>query len=188
MSTAIALTPETPFADAIMSDETLFDRLVAYSPVFKKFSRVVMREDVAPRLALGDLATMAGVPSADVLAIASGQTLKTPTASPGEPAFTDSRGKEPHVFDIDTLALDLRADLDRGHEPLGRILDAVATLKPGQDLVIETTFHAVPLRRLLSRRGFASLAEQIGNEHWRMRFRRSGHGGGSCCGRCGGNG
>jgi hypothetical protein len=188
MSTALALTADTSFADAIMSDETLFDRLVAYNPVFHKFSRVVMRDDVAPQLALGDLASMAGVPSADVLAVAHGRAPKTPAPSPDDPVFTDSRGQTPRVFNIDTQTLDVRNDLDHGHEPLAKILDAVAALKPGQDLVIETTFHAVPLRRLLNRRGLASFAEQITDEHWRIRFRRSDHRGASCCGRCGGNG
>jgi len=188
MSTALALTAETSFADAIMSDETLFERLVAYNPVFHKFSRVVMRDDAAPQLALGDLASMAGVPSTDVLAVASGRAPKTPAPSADDPVFTDSRGQAPRVFNVDTQTLDVRSDLDHGHEPLAKILDAVAALKPGQDLVIETTFHAVPLRRLLNRRGLASFAEQITDDHWRIRFRRSDHHGASCCGRCGGNG
>jgi uncharacterized protein (DUF2249 family) len=188
MNTVSVLTPETSFAVAIMNDETLFERLVAYNRGFHKFSRVVMREDVASQLALGDLASMAGVPSADVLAVAGGGAPETAAASPGEPAFRDSRGKTPHTFDVDTHTLDVRSDLDHGQEPLATILGAVAALKPGQDLVIETTFHAVPLRRLLSRRGFVSLAEQITDDHWRIRFRRSNHGGASCCGRCGGNG
>lgn len=188
MTTALAFTAETSFADAIMSDETLFDRLVAYNPVFHKFSRVVMRDDVAPQLALGDLASMAGVPSADVLAVAGGRAPKTQPATPDDPVFTDSRGQAPRVFNVDTQTLDVRGDLDHGHEPLGKILDAVAALKPGQDLVIETTFHAVPLRRLLNRRGLASFAEQIAGDHWRIRFRRSDHHSASCCGRCGGNG
>lgn len=188
MTTALALTAETSFADAITSDEMLFDRLVAYNPVFHKFSRVVMCDDLAPQLALGDLASMAGVPSADVLAVAHGRSPKTPAPSPEDPVSTDSRGGTPRVFNVDTHTLDVRGDLDHGHEPLGKILTAVAALNPGQDLVIETTFHAVPLRRLLNRRGFASFAEQITDDHWRIRFRRSDHRGASCCGRCGGNG
>jgi hypothetical protein len=188
MTTALAFTADTSFADAITSDETLFDRLVAYNPVFHKFSRVVMRDDVAPQLALGDLASMAGVPSADVLAVARGRAPKTPAPSSDDPVFTDSRGQAPRAFNVDTHTLDVRGDLDHGHEPLGKILAAVAALNPGQDLVIETTFHAVPLRRLLNRRGFASFAEQITDDHWRIRFRRSAHHGTSCCGRCGGNG
>lgn len=188
MSTALALTTETSFANAIMKDETLFDRLVAYNPAFHKFSRVVMREDVAPLLALGDLASMAGVPSADVLAIARGHEAMAQADSPQDPVFTDSRGQTPRHFNVDARTLDVRSDLDRGHEPLGKILDAVAALKSGEDLVVETTFHAIPLRRLLNRRGFASFAEQLTDEHWRIRFRRSDHRGASCCGRCGGNG
>jgi hypothetical protein len=95
MNTVSVLTPETSFAVAIMNDETLFERLVAYNRGFHKFSRVVMREDVASQLALGDLASMAGVPSADVLAVAGGGAPETAAASPGEPAFRDSRGKMP---------------------------------------------------------------------------------------------
>ncbi len=192
--TAVALTLETSFADAIMADDKLFDRLVAYNPVFHELSRVVMRDDVAPRLALTDLASMAGVPSADVLKVASGEMPKIKSPAPDEPAFSDSRGRTPRAFEVDTHIIDVRDDLDHGHEPLGKILTAAAALAPGQDLVVESTFHTVPLRRLLSSRGLASFAEQIGDQHWRIRFRRSdhnaadAHGSGSCCGRCGGKG
>lgn len=188
MTTALVPTLETSFADAIMGDERLFDRLIAYNPVFHKFSRVVMCDDVAPQLALADLASMAGVPSADVLKIAGGQMPKITSPLPADPTFVDSRGQTPRTFDTDSYTLDVRSDLDNGQEPLGKILAAVTALSPGQDLVVETAFHAVPLRRLLSRRGFASFAEQISDQHWRIRFRRNDHSGASCCGRCGGNG
>jgi hypothetical protein len=174
------------FADAIMADERLFDRLVAYDRAFHKFARVVADERVACRLTLTDLASMAGVPGAVVLEIANGQK---PAASvpPAEPAYTDSRISGPHQFDEDSLTVDVRSDLDRGQEPLAAILDAVADLEEGKDLVVETTFHAVPLRRLLGRRGFGSFAEQLADEHWRIRFRKSPASNGACCGgQCGG--
>lgn len=186
MSTKLALRPETTFADAIMADEWLFDRLIAYDPAFRKFARVVADEDVAHRLDLSDLASMAGISGASMLEVARGGR---PAAGPPvvEPSYVDSRAFGPRQFDVDSVTLDIRADLDGGHEPLGTVLDAVAALKDDQDLVVETTFHAVPLRRLLSRRGFGSFAEQLGDQHWRIRFRKSPTASGACCGgQCGG--
>jgi uncharacterized protein (DUF2249 family) len=118
--------------------------------------------------------------------------IPSPVPPAGEPSYRDSRGQSPTTFDVATRTLDVRADLENGHEPLGRILDALAALEPTEDLVVESTFHPVPLRRLLSGRGFASFAEMLDDQYWRVRFRRESAirdaeaTASSCCGgRCG---
>lgn len=193
MPSAVELTEATNFADALGHDALLFDRLATQNPVFRKFARVLMRDDVAPRLALADVANMAGLPAGYVMEIARG---RAPTAVQplDEPAYQDCRGRASTEFDVEARTVDVRTDLDNGHEPLGRILDAVAALGSSEDLVVEATFHPVPLRRMLGGRGFASYAEMLGDQHWRVRFRRetmirSGEAkASSCCGGCCGSG
>jgi hypothetical protein len=185
----VNLTEATSFADALGNDALLFDRFATQNPAFRKFARVVMREDVAPRLALADLANMAGLPAKYVMEIAKG---RAPAAVQplDEPAYQDCRGRAPAEFEVEARTVDVRTDLENGHEPLGRILDAVAALGPSEDLVVEATFHPVPLRRMLGGRGFASYAEMLADQHWRVRFRREtmiGSGeakASSCCGGC----
>jgi hypothetical protein len=192
MAPLAGLTETTTFADALAREEGLFDRLAAQNAAFRKFARVLMREDVAPRLALRDVANMAGVPTAYVIEIATGATPAL--VQPGkEPAYHDSRGQAPTTFDAEARTIDVRSELDNGHEPLGRILDALDVLGPAEDLVVEATFHPVPLRRLLGGRGFASFAEMLSDQHWRVRFRREPRirdaesQSSSCCGGCSGS-
>jgi uncharacterized protein (DUF2249 family) len=195
MTSTLDLSPATSFAEALANDERLFDRLIAYHSGFRRFAAVMMRDDTAPRLALGDISNMAGVPVGHVMEIAHGRDVAAAPSLPPEPTFSDSRGRDPEPFETAACNVDVRADLENGHEPLGRVLDALAVLRPAEDLVVEATFHPVPLRRLLSGRGFASFAEQIGDQHWRIRFRPDGTApaareraatkqAGSCCGGC----
>jgi uncharacterized protein (DUF2249 family) len=190
MNAVLEPSATTTFADALAADEHLFGRLIAYHPGFRRFEGVLMREDTAPRLALADISNMVGVPVAQVMEIARGRKVTAPPTLPPEPAISDSRGRDPESFEAAARNVDVRNDLENGHEPLGRILDALASLRPAEDLVVEATFHPVPLRRLLSGRGFASFAEQIGDQHWRVRFRRDGAvqapkgQATSCCGGC----
>lgn len=193
MAPAVDLTEATDLADALGRDALLLDRLTAQNPIFRKFARVLMREDVAPHLTLADVANMAGLPAAYVMEIARG-CAPAAVRPRDEPAYHDCRGRAPTEFEVAADTVDVRSDLENGHEPLGRILDALAALGPSEDLVVETTFHPVPLRRLLGGRGFASFAEMLGDQHWRVRFRReamirSGEAkSSSCCGGCCGSG
>lgn len=86
--------------NALDRDEQLFDRLSAQSPAFRKFARVLMRDDVAPRLALVDIANMAGVPATYVKDVALGAT-PAPVPPVEEPEYRDARGQAPAKFDAD---------------------------------------------------------------------------------------
>ena len=51
--------------------------------------------------------------------------------------------------------LDVRDDIERGAEPLARIVAAVAELGPDETLVLHVPFEPVPLYRVLGAKGFA---------------------------------
>lgn len=168
-------TTRTTFAKLESTSTGLVERLLQYSPAFRKFAKLLTRDDVAQRLTLGDVACMAGVPVDDVLRLASGGDATSPS-SEGPTILSYIEGGEtaglPAISDKDSLWLDLRPMLSAGGEPIIDILNAVQDLRPGYDLVVTTPFHPEPLRRLLDYRGFRSMAERLAEDHWRVRFRR----------------
>lgn len=179
---AECISAETLLADALFADEDLYARFTAYSPAFKRFARVLLREDVAGQLRLTDVASMAGVPVAGLVRIANGageppaKPIADPVDPPLKPRWLDDFG------DDGMRRLDVRPLLESGHEPLPEILRATGALVPGEILVLEATFHPVPLRRLLGEHGYVSYAESLASDHWRVYFRRQPV---SACG-CGG--
>lgn len=67
--------------------------------------------------------------------------------------------------------LDVRPILAQGGEPFGAVMEAVATLAPGQSLCLLAPFKPVPLFHVLGQRGFEPTAREIGNGDWEVIFR-----------------
>ena len=68
------------------------------------------------------------------------------------------------------LTLDVRPDLRAGGEPFPLIMQAVASLEPGQTLRLLATFEPVPLYAVLGRKGMAHRAIHHGEEDWEILF------------------
>ncbi len=68
------------------------------------------------------------------------------------------------------LDLDVRPILRDGGEPFGVIMEAVASLKPGQSLRLFASFKPVPLFGVLGARGFEPSAREIGGGDWEVLF------------------
>ncbi|HUZ64363.1 MAG TPA: DUF2249 domain-containing protein [Acetobacteraceae bacterium] len=68
------------------------------------------------------------------------------------------------------LTLDVRPELRTGGEPFPRIMQAVASLEPGQTLRLLATFEPIPLYAVLGRKGLAHRAIHHGEEDWEILF------------------
>ena len=71
-----------------------------------------------------------------------------------------------------TVTLDVREDIQRGREPFSRIMQTVASLGAGDDLVIIAPFEPTPLYAVLAQRGFSYQAKEIDSGDWEIRFSR----------------
>lgn len=68
------------------------------------------------------------------------------------------------------VTLDVRPDLHAGAEPLPRIMETVANLRPGQSLRLLATFEPIPLYAVLARKGYAHSAVHHGEADWEILF------------------
>lgn len=68
------------------------------------------------------------------------------------------------------LTLDVREILRSGGEPFDAIMQAVASLAPGQSFRLIATFKPVPLFAVLSQQGFAHTEREIGGGDWEVLF------------------
>ena len=69
-----------------------------------------------------------------------------------------------------SVTLDVREDLRRGREPFSKIMQAVAALKNGQDLILIAPFKPAPLFGVLRQQGFSHEAAQTDEGDWKVRF------------------
>ena len=72
-----------------------------------------------------------------------------------------------------TKTVDVRPDLARGDEPFVRIMEAAATIHPGETLAIVAPFEPVPLYGVLGERGFTHETRKITEGEWIVQFRHS---------------
>ena len=70
--------------------------------------------------------------------------------------------------------LDTRPIFAAGQTPCQLIDDAVATLRPGQPLVLIVPFEPIPLYAKLGNQGFSHCAEHLPDGSWRVEFRKTG--------------
>ena len=68
------------------------------------------------------------------------------------------------------LTLDVRPELRAGGEPFPQIMQAVASLGPGQALRLLATFEPIPLYAVLGRKGLAHRAIRHGEGDWEILF------------------
>jgi uncharacterized protein (DUF2249 family) len=66
--------------------------------------------------------------------------------------------------------LDVRPILRAGGEPFGKIMEAIAGLRPGQGLRLLATFKPTPLFRVLGSKGFTHEARELGDGDWEVLF------------------
>jgi len=68
--------------------------------------------------------------------------------------------------------MDVRPLLARGIDPLEQILARVSNLPDNAILQIEAPFDPLPLRRLMTGRGYDSHSVQRSEDHWQVSFRK----------------
>lgn len=71
------------------------------------------------------------------------------------------------------VTLDVRPELAAGGEPFVRIMEAAATIQPGQSLVIIAPFEPAPLYGVLGARGFTYETARVSADEWVVNFMRS---------------
>ena|SRR5680860_440260 len=83
-------------------------------------------------------------------------------------------GPERWVVDITSRArvVDARPIIAAGGEPFDKILQAAESTANEEVLVVYAPFEPIPLEGVLGEQGFEHVAEQIGENDWRVRFRR----------------
>lgn len=71
------------------------------------------------------------------------------------------------------VTLDVRPTLAEGGEPFVAIMEAAATVPPGEWLVIVAPFEPAPLYGALGARGFTHETQRTDSETWVVRFIRA---------------
>jgi uncharacterized protein (DUF2249 family) len=73
---------------------------------------------------------------------------------------------------VEPLHLDVREDIATGREPFSKIMAAVASLAPGQALVLVNSFEPAPLYDVLGQQGFSHRTERRDDGAWQVTFTR----------------
>lgn len=168
-----APSPETRLADAIAGNPDAVPRLAALHPVFRRLEDAEAREAMGALVTVGDAAVVAGVPLSRVVAAITGDesvvcpdAVSTPDSDPPPPWIED-------FDDDDAVVIDVRPILAGGDDPFDSVMAVAEPVARGGRLVIDAPFNPLPLRRVLAKMGFESVARTLGEGHIRVRCLRT---------------
>ncbi|NCI46276.1 DUF2249 domain-containing protein [Sediminibacterium soli] len=138
----------TKIAALIQADPAAIDAIAEINPHFKKLRNPVLRKMLASRVTIADAARIGKCSVEDFFAklrprgfvVGDEDVFSPPAEKPGKITVPD------RPFD---LRLDVRADIENGHDPFRKIMHSVSALEPGQTLLLINLFEPVPLIRLL---------------------------------------
>lgn len=151
------ITPQTKVGELLDAYPDLEPVLIDIAPPFKKLRNPILRRTVARVTSLAQAARVGGVPVTDMiqrLRRTAGQpdfvpdqsTSPTDTTSASAPEWMD-----PEKI-VDTL--DARPMIDKGEQPIGRVMHALTKLEPGRILEVITPFEPAPLIDKAASRGY----------------------------------
>lgn len=132
----------------ITADWTVNEVVGAYPKTLPVFGRFGIDCCCGGQKTLGEVASVHRLPLDQLLADLAG-VIAPPSAS---------------------VVLDVRPDLQAGHDPLTKILATADGLDKNQSLVILVGFEPVPLYDVLGKRGFTHRSEQIAAGDWKVTF------------------
>lgn len=92
----------------------------------------------------------------------------------GRPKHSCSTPRPVPIEFVKPLLLDTGPIFERGETPCKAIDEAVASLIPGQPLVLLVPFEPVPLYAKLGKLGFQHQTRQINGNTWQVEFRKTG--------------
>jgi hypothetical protein len=154
--------------DVIAADPAVVDRLEALHPTFRRLRDQEGRETVGEMATLDDVAEIAEVPVSVLLAVVNGEVPATCAAGSRE-GEEERRPDWMDRFDeAAALHIDVRPILAGGHDPFIEIMAVVDKVRAGGGLTIDAPFNPSPLRRVFAGKGFATFAQRLAPDHWRI--------------------
>lgn len=72
------------------------------------------------------------------------------------------------------MTLDVRDDIKQGREPFGKIMSAVAQLRPEEKFRLIAPFEPLPLFSVLAKKGYSHAGKQLESGDWEVLFTRGG--------------
>lgn len=173
----VLLGPATRLNQALDLHPDVVDYVVSLHPHdFSRLHNPLMRKLMSPRITLGRVAEMAGVPLAEFLSRLTIITGVPHHADGGRPlpnSATDAPewvelARDTDIPVVDLRPLDERLDAD----PMPPVMLAAKALPPGGVMVIHHKWEPRPFYDVWSQSGFEWFAEEVEPEQWNIWLRR----------------
>jgi uncharacterized protein (DUF2249 family) len=173
------LTTETRLAKTLDEIPGALEYVVGLNPHdFGRLQNSTLRKYMAPRITLGRVAAMAGIPAekllGDLATISGGlATAVAPTgagerpSSPSSPPAWLAEAEAAGLHDVDVLPID-----EVLGDPLPPINTAIKRLEPGAILVIHHRWEPQPLYDVWTKMGLEWFARRVSAEEWQIFVRR----------------
>lgn len=156
------ITADTKIADLIRENKDAIETIASINPHFVKLRNPVLRKLFASRVTIREAARIGGCTVSDFFV-----KLKEIGFEPDEaaehysgPQVTEPGERTSGAHGDFKVVMDVRQDLAEGKDPFNKIMQAVKTLQSGETMLIINTFDPLPLRRILTAKGYTCSVER----------------------------
>ncbi len=149
------ITPETKIGALLDRYPGLEKTLLEMAPEFKKLRNPILRKTIAKVTSLRQAATIAKIPVAEMI-----NRLRSEAGIQEEYMTDDSimsfSAESPSWFSTSRIveSLDARSMLDKGEQPINKVVADCKNLKVGEIYELITPFLPVPLVEMAKKQGF----------------------------------
>jgi len=156
------ITPETKVGDLLKNFPDLEQTLIDLAPIFKKLRNPVLRRTVARVTSLRQAAVVGNVSMGFLINKLRDEVGLSPLKESFEAESTLERTKEPEWVTslLVVKTLDARPIIDKGGQPLERVMKDLSQLQEDQLYALITPFVPAPLIDTARKKGYAAWTKQ----------------------------
>ncbi len=157
------ISPDTKISDVIKENIKAIEVIASVNKHFRKLKNPFLRKTLGSRVSIKEAASIGGVTPEEIIAKLTLIGFETDNNISGnKPSVNEERPNENQSIPKDkvSITLDVREQIERGKDPMKKIISASQKLDDDEILLVINKFEPLPIIHLLGERGFSSKVEK----------------------------
>lgn len=161
------ISPDTKISEVIKENKDAIEVIASVNKHFRKLKNPFLRKTLGSRVSIKEAASIGGISPGEIIAklIDIGFEEEKNISSNKFSDKNDSRNENISISkDKISITLDVRRQIEKGKDPIKRIISSSQKLDTDELMLIINKFEPLPIIHLLGERGFSSKVEKLAED------------------------
>ena len=162
------ITPKTKLVEILDAYPELEEEVIKMAPPFKNLKNPVLRKTIGKLATLSKIAVIGKVDVWEIVNELRRRVGLDPLGDEMDPVSEPFQAETPSwVAGSPIHTVDGSDMLDRGEHPLNHVNQLMATLQPGQFILLKTTFAPLPMHEAMTKQGYKVFYREVSQDNHR---------------------